>query len=319
LQLSKRIQVSVKLIITLAAFAFIAWKLIRFDDLKGASQLFMEQLQEAPISLLLIAVALIPVNWWFELKKWRQLILPLHPIQWPETIRAVISGLTMALMTPNRVGEVFSRVYILPREKRLAGVGLSAIGSLAHMVVIQAMGILGIALLFTNPDFLLDTGIQIGGLAITVGGLVCTAIVFLYFKIDRVLPWLKRIKAVAKHYPSFEVLATLSFTVKWQVLGWSLLKYFTYTTQFYCLLRYFGVDLPWHLAYPAMMSVYILLNYLPMISIGELGIRGSVTLLIIGQLSSHDLGILAGSMSLWIINIMFPAIVGAFFMPKVKF
>ncbi len=128
---------------------------MQFDDLGAASQLFIDQLSQSPKWLLMLAIGLMPVNLFFEMKKWRLLIHTIYITQWKETIQAILAGLTMALLTPNRVGEIFSRVFILPKEKRLSGVGLSAVGSLGQMVIIQSFGILGLLLIFKHPDFLL--------------------------------------------------------------------------------------------------------------------------------------------------------------------
>jgi hypothetical protein len=54
------------------------------------------------------------------------------------------------------------------------------------------------------------------------------------------------------------------------------------------------------------------MNILPSIVIADLGIRGSVSIFILGQFSENTQGILTASVVLWIINIMLPSILGLF-------
>ncbi|MBT3242354.1 MAG: flippase-like domain-containing protein [Bacteroidetes bacterium] len=317
--MSKRIQTLVKILITLATFGYIAWKLMRYEDLGSTGQLFIRQLGEAPVLLLVLAILMMPLNWLLEMKKWKNLICFLHPISWAETIRAVLAGLTMALLTPNRIGETFSRVFVLPKEQRVAGVGLSTVNSLAQIVIIQLFGVLGILILLNNELFLETTRTNIGWTILVLGALISVLIVIIFFRIDKIGKVFGRWKRIKKFTDSINIINRLSYKHKWTVLFWSGLKYFVYTTQFYLLLVYFGVDIPWYTCYPAMMTIYILLNYMPVIAIGEAGIRGSVTLFIIGQFSEATISILAASFGLWLLNIVIPAIIGGFIMPKVKF
>ncbi len=253
------------------------------------------------------------------MKKWRTLILRLHPVTWSQVVRAVLAGLTMALLTPNRIGENFSRVFILPKEKRVAAIGLSGVNTLAQIVIIQLGGILGFLLLINNNQFLNILNSNTGWLTISFGLIISTIIIITYFKIDKVIPQINSWKIVKKHLESLKILNSLNNRLKWKVLGLAFLKYFVYTFQFYLLLNYFGVTIAWYVGIPAIMTIYVLLNYLPVISLGEAGVRGSVTLLIIGQFSDANLSILASSFGLWAINIVIPAVIGGFFMQKVKF
>ena len=253
------------------------------------------------------------------MKKWRTLILRLHPVTWSQVVRAVLAGLTMALLTPNRIGENFSRVFILPKEKRVAAVGLSGVNTLAQIVIIQLGGILGFLMLINNDQFIDILHTSIGWFTLTLGLIISAVIVLLYFNINRVIPLINRWKIVKKHLESLKILNSLDNRLKWRVLAFAFLKYIVYTFQFYLLLNYFGVDIAWHTCIPAIMTIYVLLTYLPVISIGEAGVRGSVTLLIIGQFSDASLSILASSFGLWAINIVIPAVTGSFLMPRVKF
>ena len=178
---------------------------------------------------------------------------------------------------------------------------------------------IGISLLLNNRLFLEITRSSIGWFVILLSGIISVLSVFIYLRINRVIPLIEHWKMLNKYIESLKILDKLDARLKWSTLGWAFLKYIVYTSQFYLLLIYFGIEIPWYICYPAIMTIYVLLNYVPVIAVGEAGVRGSVTLLIIGQFSDANLSILAASFGLWVINIVIPAIIGGFIMPKVKF
>ena len=61
------------------------------------------------------------------------------------------------------------------------------------------------------------------------------------------------------------------------------------------------------------------LNFIPVISIGEVGVRGSVTLLILGLFSDAEICILVAALFLWLLNIGLPALAGSLMLRKIKF
>ena len=73
--------------------------------------------------------------------------------------------------------------------------------------------------------------------------------------------------------------------------------------------------------------VYIAMASIPTIALSELGVRGSVSVflfslyfekngVVFGDLS---LAVFAASSSLWLINIIFPALIGTLFVYKLRF
>ena len=95
----------------------------------------------------------------------------------------------------------------------------------------------------------------------------------------------------------------------------------------YLLLKIFSVDLPFFHAMIIIAVTFFVMTIIPTIAITELGIRGSVSLFLIGIYfggpesvpQSITLGIIAASTSLWIINLTIPALIGAIFVLNLKF
>ncbi|MEL6391680.1 MAG: lysylphosphatidylglycerol synthase domain-containing protein [Bacteroidota bacterium] len=84
------------------------WKqqLSGFDWISFSTQVF--QLHSLP--LFLIVVALMPINWWLETKKFQHLLRPHHQWSFERSLRAVLIGLGAGSLTPNRIGDYAGRV-----------------------------------------------------------------------------------------------------------------------------------------------------------------------------------------------------------------
>lgn len=312
-------QMSVKLIIALLAFGFIAWKLMQFDKLPQAWELFTQQLRNSPLVWVMAALAGMPLNFFFEITKWNLLIRKIYPLSFPMASRAVFSGLTMAMLTPNRIGEIFSRVFVLPPDKRIEGIGYSGINSLAQMVIVQVFGLIGMGILLLHLPFNANASHPLTYWVIAVSIVISIILILVFMNLNwlnRLIRFIRLDKKLPGLSKAFE---SLNKRDKWLALGLSAAKYATFNLQLYFLIRYFGVDITAGIGLPSIMTIFLLLNFLPVIAIGEAGIRGSVTLLILGLFSDADLGILAASLVLWMLNVALPALTGSFLMRDIKF
>lgn len=317
--LSKPIQNLIKIGIALLAVGFIIWKILRFDNLPEAFSLFVNQTRTAPIWLLAPVVIGLPLTWYTEILKWKLLIDKACPLPFREAATGVLTGLSMSLLTPNRVGELFTRVFVLPRDKRPEGIALSGINGLAQLSVILTFGLLGLWIYVHRSETgtselpFLSTGLLVAAIALS-------GVFILAFFYTPWISWLLRLLRLEHRYPGIrQAIRSLSLAEKTRTWFLSLLKYTIHSAQFLFLLNYFGMQADPVYILSGILTIYLLLNFIPVISIGEAGVRGSVTLLIIGQNSPEDLGILAAALTLWILNIGIPALIGSYLMKKIKF
>jgi hypothetical protein len=89
----------------------------------------------------------------------------------------------------------------------------------------------------------------------------------------------------------------------------------------------FSVDIPLHQGLLIISIVFFIMTSIPTVTLAELGIRGSVSLYFFGLYFEHfgeltdriNIGILSSSSSLWLVNLAFPAILGTFFVYRLKF
>lgn len=260
---------------------------------------------------LALALALMLVNWGLETLKWQQAIAPVHRLRFWQAFKAVLSGVSFSVTTPNRTGEYLGRMLYMPEGKRLKVIAVTLISSCSQLLITLLLGTL--AFLVVKPDLTrawpalatwhihITTGL-LAGLAILTG---------LYCKVAQlekwVEQWLKRtsylylIEAV-RHYgmQRLGVLLLLSFT-----------RFCVFVIQYILLFHLFEVHVPVLTLFWIMSLVFLVLAVIPSITLVEIGVRGEVSLLLVGLYTTNNLGILLTSVSIWLINLIIPALAGS--------
>jgi len=246
------------------------------------------------------------VNWGAEALKWRWLMEPVQRLSFARACEATIAGTSIGLITPNRVGEFAGRVLFLDPEHRVEGSFVTLLGSIAQFVVTLLIG--GLALPFNT---FLHSGAEEPGSAWNVVGwctlLISGASVFLYFnprvfaRMLLAVPWLQRYE---KHA---HVLGSYHRGVLLRVFLLSLLRYGVFTLQFVIVLAAIAQVEP-SAAMTAVPVVFLITTLVPTMALTELGVRGSVAASVI---VGDDVAIIVSTTLIWLINIVFPALVGA--------
>jgi Lysylphosphatidylglycerol synthase TM region len=94
--------------------------------------------------LLLTGVAvLMIVNWSIEALKWQLLVKHLQSISFVRSLRSVFTGISVSLLTPNRIGEYGGRIIYLNDDVKLRAITANIIGSFAQFIAAALFGILG--------------------------------------------------------------------------------------------------------------------------------------------------------------------------------
>ncbi len=321
----------IRALIILLTYGFIyrqVFVMRKLEDIPGILARILEQRH----NLILIGVILflMLINWGIESVKWRILIAKIEKVSFFKAFKAVLTGVSVSLFTPNRTGDYLGRVFILDKGNHVEGIFLTLIGSFSQIVVTFSAGLF--CLLSFLDDYLRVTYQIREYLIISLIFIVpCTVfiILLLYFNIrylsdfiNRFLPrkWERFIKYT-------DVLARFSSKELLGVLLLSLLRYLIFSTQFFLLLRIFGAGLPILQGMILIPVIYLVMALVPSITLAELGIRGSVSIFIIGLYFKRfglgnpetDLAILASSSVLWLVNLIIPAILGTFFVFSLKF
>lgn len=322
---------TIQLVILIFTYLFIYHQIFRKDEFsKVAAEFLMKFAKQEVVSQLLVLLVLMVVNWGLEAIKWKTLISKIEKVGFFKAFQGVLTGISISSFTPNRVGEFFGRVFILQRASHVEGILITVLGSMSQLLVTIITGT--IALLFFLPRNLPD--------AVFSGGYLYVSILVLLLSLDVLLlglffnvSFLSKIKTNIlrgrlnriQHF--FRVFTFYKNRELFLVLVFSLLRYLVFSTQFYLLLRFFDVPVPFFEAIILISLTFFIMAVIPTIALTELGIRGSVALYVFGlylsryyaDSSIYNIGIFSSSVFLWLINLGFPALMGTFFVFRLKF
>ena len=127
----------------------------------------------------------------------------------------------------------------------------------------------------------------------------------IYFFIDNFLARFKRREATRV----FQEILKRNRSYRLKILGLSFGRFFIFTFQFSLMLNAFGAE--WNLTLIASIwQVYLITMLAPSLFLGKIGIKESISLFVLGALGLNDISILFSSVMIWLVNSMFPALVG---------
>ncbi|MEO5564993.1 MAG: lysylphosphatidylglycerol synthase domain-containing protein [Chitinophagaceae bacterium] len=268
---------------------------------------------------LVFAIILMPVNWTIETIKWKTCIQRIQTIGFITAFKAVLSGVSFSVSTPNRVGEYLGRVLYMDDGNRLKAISLTITGSLSQLIITLVMGLTGL--------LTLRSSVASGGLLtsfwvdiIVYGTILAILILTLfYFKLAGVARWFERIRWVKKYAWLFQALEEFNATLLLQLLSLSALRFFVFIAQYYLLFHFFGVDVTWGQTLWAVSVSFLVMAVIPTITLfTDLSLRGEISLKLLGLFSNNHLGIGFASVGVWLINLIIPALAGSLLILSIK-
>lgn len=272
----------------------------------------------------ILVIFLMLVNWSFEALKWKILIHHIQKISFFRAFRAILSGLSvsLAMNTPNGSGEYVGRILYVEEGNRIRAITLTFVGSMSQLIVTMLLGTIG---LFVISSYFYSATKQIFVLSLPVVNTItyCSiaitiALLSVYFKISLLIRLLEKIPFVAKY--SFFIQKLEEFTLRelMKVLLISFLRYMVFVVQYLLLLQVFKVDIIWWNAFWLITVMFLVLAVIPTIALAELGVRGKISIFLFGVFSANTIGILLTATTIWLINLVVPALAGSLFILGIK-
>ncbi len=255
------------------------------------------------------SLLLLPVGFGVEAHKWRQLLrtagAPWVGLQ--KAFVSVLCGTAASAVTPNRLGDYPGRVLALRGVSLQSGTVAGVLGAGSQLATLFIWAIP--AVLFTDipPNFLPQKVLA----ALTILGALAALGVYFYsgrwVALLLRMPWLHRLLASKQQHVDERVPAG----TRWMALGWSLLRFAVYTTQFWLLLQWLSVPIPLFQGWLRCAFFFSLLAVIPNFALAEIGIRGAVALFLFDVSGNSSAAVFLASLVLWITNLALPSLVGA--------
>ncbi|MFC5282395.1 lysylphosphatidylglycerol synthase domain-containing protein [Pedobacter alpinus] len=303
------------IIICLAAF-YIFKKLNNHENLTNFSNLIKGLPSISVYITVFLILALMFVNWLIESIKWKFLISKVEQISLYKAIESVFCGLTWAVFTPNRIGEYGGRIFFLSPRKRIQGAVAMSVGHIAQMVITNVVG--ATALMWFIYNFKpIDDLIFVAICFLTF--VFCSFFILFYFNIRWIEKSLKSIKFLKKYKRFLSVLNRYHSKELIKVMLYSLARFAVFTTQYILIIYLLLPEIP---IYQSALMVFILFfiqSALPSLDLLDVGVRSLTATYFFKTITTHEVAIMAAIALIWLVNLIIPAILGSFFVFKLKF
>ena len=319
-KIRKFAETAIKILIVIAGCWVLYMKIIKNQDVAEMWESVKTSFSSTKnVLLMALAFVLMPLNMALETQKWQKSIEPVEKVPFKKAFMAIFTGITAGMMFPNRTGDFLGRIFILENGNRVKAAMLTFVGNIAQMLVTVSLGCVA-WVLFRQQNYFWY--ILILSLIIIVLGY------FIYFNIhilrhlQRLIP--KKWRPKAEKY--MEIFSSYSKKDLAVILLIAVSKYAVYSFQFVLLIWAFDVPLNYFQAMIPIMITYLLMTVIPYITITEIAVRGAVCIGVFeiwltmqGISSSFTMMVFFASTMLWLYNLAIPAVIGLFFIRKLKF
>ncbi len=331
-----------KLAVISLAFIFI-YKQIYHHQESFSNQLIQALAKANNVNNLIICLVLVFINWGLEAFKWQMMIAKVEQISFVNAFKAVLSGVTTSIFTPNRVGEFGGRIVYLDRADWIKASLISVLTGIGQLLITIIVGICGF-LFFFPTYFAINTYLYL--LIAFISSTLLVSLLFMFlniailesivmkfniFLIDKMhIKWLKKMNDY------IEVFSYYNLRELANLLSISFIRYIVFSIQFWLMLKIFGIPLEFASGMVLISVVFFCMTIIPTFAITEVGVRTSVAVFIIGSYylnqnfpltpienldtvnPGFSTAVILSSFSLWLINLALPALIGSFFILRLR-
>ncbi len=314
------LELAIKILFVVAGCYFIFIKLFSPENISVWHEVGKCFSDTNSLILILLAFLLIPVNIFFEAKKWQVCVHSIEEVPLGRAYIAIFTGLTAGMFFPNRMGDFLGRVFVLQHGSRIKASLATLVGTFAQMIVTVLLGSTAFLFFLKGKFFII-------GLCVVVVLFFLLLLCFMNINICRHLSILIPRKYREKVERYISIFSEYSRYDLIKILLFSLVKYLVYSFQFVVLLWAFGLDLTYFNLIIPVAVTYFVMTIVPFITIFEIAVRGSVSMLIFERWFSvvglPTLPLTSGlvftaSSLLWIFNLAIPALIGIANVNKIK-
>ncbi|MEO7922717.1 MAG: lysylphosphatidylglycerol synthase domain-containing protein [Chitinophagaceae bacterium] len=322
MKLHRNIKIFINYFLGPLLFIWLSWSIYRQikqqPGLEQAWQLIRESLSSPLLWNLVAVLILMMLNWSIEAVKWRISVSKIQPVSFSKAVKAILSGVSFSVSTPNRMGEYLGRVLYMDEGNRLKTISITIVGSISQLIITLLMGAIGL--------IVLRQGIEGAGLITTMWmnvilwGTIAALLVLtlFYFRLPWLIKWVDRLPGSKKFVYLLRALEDFSATLLLRLLSLSLLRFIIFIVQYYLLFHLFNVDISWWQVFWTISVSFLVMAAIPTIAIAELAQRGKVVTTIVGLYSVNGLGMTFATAGIWFINLILPAIAGSLLILSIK-
>ncbi len=291
-----------KILVKISLTIFLIALILKYIGLSNVINGF----KNADIYPLLGAFSLFPVIILCGTEKWRQIIKnEAKGVKFSNALISFLGGMTLGLLTPGRVGE-FGRIAFINEGRKSSLAGIAFVDKIIDLEVTLFLGIFGL--------YYFDLSL----LALIVFFSVLTGGAFIFY--PHIL--ISLFRKITSRFPFARFLSNLASGIdeipKKTLLiciGYRLLASLIDIFQFFLLINSFH---PIQIKYVFIVYPIIILSNILPLTIGGIGIRESISALLLHKFDIPYEAAVNASFLLFCVNTLTPGLLGAVFFPKIN-
>ena len=324
MKLNKNIKIFLNYVLGPLLFAWLSYSVFKQiknqPNLEGSWLNIKASFTDIRVLNFILVFVLMFVNWSLEALKWKISVQGVQPVSFFRSLKAIFSGVSFSVTTPNRTGEYLGRVLYMDDGNRLRVISLTILGSISQLLVTIFFGMLGLLILRHDIDKMSLSGWMewLKDLGIIGAFFAFIVLTVFYFRIGWLVKWIDKIPAIKKYIWLINELEKTDTTLLMRLLSISLLRYLVFATQYFLLFRFFGVEVNWWQGFWATAIVFFVMAITPTIELFEVVKKMYVTKEIFAIFTVNTLGIVFVTTTIWFINLVIPAIIGSLLIVGIK-
>lgn len=256
-------------------------------------------------------VILLFFNWGIEALKWKLIAQKLHPLSYSDALSGVFTGVSLGLITPHGIGDYAGRVLQLQTTSRLEAIGAVFISRIAQLMITVWAGSAVIFYMIHTQKLSNVYLINFVLLQLVAVTNIFLLLLFLFYK--KIAGFLKN----RYTKPYLKILKLISPKEMTVVMLLSALRYGVFAMQYVLLLHYVEIPCSLPLLFGGVAFVFLVKSVVP--TLFDIGIREAAAIYFFTLYSTgNPESIIFASLLLWLINIAFPALMGAWLIFKIR-
>lgn len=271
----------------------------------------LAELHIVRLDYLVYAVLLLLVNWGLEFFKWRWTVscISTKPFS-KKVLISMLAGIATGIVTPNRIGNFIGRMLYFKGGMRGFLILGTLYGNLSQFICTIFFGVIGFIAIGTSV-----LGNYFSDLSIVIGLFFSITSLFIYLFYPFVP--IQKITFFKKYLNLLSRFQRIAKRLLVPLLLLSALRYLVFVLQFTLLLIAFGASYS-HDLINGLYVMFFITTLIPSFILGKLFVRETISMLIIGALVPNIAIVITASLTLWLINLGIPSLIGFYFLSSSK-
>lgn len=300
----------IKILVGMGLIFFLYQKINQRNEVLSA-------LRKAELQNVLLCFLLFFPNFYIQFLKWRLVLRSrFSGIKDREVIQSLFFGATLGFVTPGNLGEL-TRALSIKDHDRIIITGLNIIDKFSGIIVFSTMGLISINYIFITkylwPDFTRVALIVVSLFGVSILLILALNPQWVKFTILRI-NWKNSLRSLIENICSSLDGISTQYAIK--ILVYAFLWFLIIVSQYHLLILAFE-DCPFFYSLIAVGATLFTKILLP-ISFADLGIREGAAIFYYSLFGISHLAAFNAALLIFIINFIFPALIGSYFVFKLR-